>query len=185
MSWQREVIAKLIEFEGSINHMYLDSKGLVTVGVGSLLRTAKDAEPLAFVVRDTGKRATPDQIRAEWETLSAQEQDNFAAGHFRAYTKLDLPNKAIEDQLLEHLDIFQEGLSRNIDAFDSYPVEARKAILDMAFNLGVAGVVNKFPSFIQAFRDRDWPRCHAECNRRGIADARNDYVKGLFRQLGS
>jgi hypothetical protein len=157
----------------------------VTVGVGSLLREQAQAEALPFVVRETGAPATRAQIGAEWQALSALKQNNYAAGHFRQYTELILPRTAIEDQLLDHLEEFLVGLRSNINDFDDYPEAARKAILDMTFNLGLAGVLNKFPSFVRAFRERNWAGCRVECNRRGIAEARNNYVKSLFDQCGA
>jgi len=183
MSWQRDVVAKLIEFEGSVPHMYLDSVGLVTVGVGSLLRTPEQAEALPFVSRETGERVAAEHIRAEWEKLSRMEQNNYAAGYYRKHTNLELPDEAIEHQVIHHMEDFIDGLRRSFPDFDSYPEQARKAILDMTFNLGLNGVLTKFPSFVAAFRAQDWDRCRAECNRRGIAEARNTYVKDLFQQL--
>ena len=183
MDWRNEVVAKLIEFEGKVPHMYLDSVGLVTVGVGNLLETAEEAAKLAFVDRGTGQPAPRDEIRAEHAKLAAMEQDNYAAGYFRQHTSLNLPDEAIEASVLEHLHEFEEGLRNSFAGFDAYPDQAKKGVMDMVFNLGLNGLLNKFPSFSRGFRDRRWQACHDECNRRGIAKARNDYVRSLFTEL--
>ena len=44
--------------EGCISHMYLDTVGKVTVGVGNMLPTAEAAVELPFIDRDTGASAT-------------------------------------------------------------------------------------------------------------------------------
>ena len=45
------------QYEGKIPHMYLDTKGLVTVGVGYLLATVVEAQKLPFIVDKTGKKS--------------------------------------------------------------------------------------------------------------------------------
>ncbi|WP_291618443.1 hypothetical protein [Colwellia sp.] len=40
--------AKMDKYEGKVSHMYLDSKGLVTVGVGHLLKDLASAQKLNF-----------------------------------------------------------------------------------------------------------------------------------------
>ena len=183
MSWKDLVIAKVKEFEGSIPHMYLDSVGLVTVGVGSLLRTPEAAEALPFINGDSGAPAQREEIRAEWTHVSNQEQNNYRASYYKQFTNLVLPDAAINAQVEHHLDEFAAGLAKEIPDFDSYPDAARQGILDLAFNLGVRGVIRKFPSFTAAFKARDWARCKAECNRPQVSAARNNHVKGLFDSL--
>ena len=38
----------MLKYENSIPYMYLDSKGLVTVGIGHLISTVIDAQKLNF-----------------------------------------------------------------------------------------------------------------------------------------
>ena len=60
------------ECEGSISHMYLDTKGFVTVAVGQLLRTVEAAQELGFVHRDTGDPATAAEIAPDYESVKQQ-----------------------------------------------------------------------------------------------------------------
>jgi GH24 family phage-related lysozyme (muramidase) len=48
-------------YEGRVNHLYLDSRGFVTVGVGHLLSSVEKAQELAFVT-DSGEPATTAMI---------------------------------------------------------------------------------------------------------------------------
>lgn len=183
MTWKDDVVEKLKEYEGSVSHMYLDSVGLVTVGIGSLLQRAEDAQKLPFMVRDSGAPANAEQILHEWELLAAMQQNNYAASYFKRFTDLELSDEAIAQQTIDHLEHFYDGLVREVDGFDDFPEASKKAIMDMTFNLGLNGVVRKFPKFITAFRNKEWAICKEQCNRRGIATARNEYVKGLFGSL--
>ena len=60
---------KLDEYEGNISHMYLDSKGYVTVGVGHLLRTLQDAQKLPFM-NNKNIRATVAEIKSDYACIS-------------------------------------------------------------------------------------------------------------------
>ncbi len=61
--------------EGSIPYMYLDIKGLVTVGVGNLIDPIELATLLPFCFKSRpgiatpGARASQAQIAAEWQQL--------------------------------------------------------------------------------------------------------------------
>src|SRR5713226_1332348 len=63
------------QFEGCVPHMYLDIKGLVTVGVGNLVDPVGLAQALPFRFKNKpgiaspGAPATADQIAAEWQKL--------------------------------------------------------------------------------------------------------------------
>src|SRR5690242_21318627 len=62
-------------FEGSVPYMYLDIKGLVTVGVGNLIDPVELATALPFRFKDKpgigtpGALASTNQIAAEWRKL--------------------------------------------------------------------------------------------------------------------
>ena len=77
---------------------------------------------------------------------------------------------------------FEEGLQSNFQEYGSYPDEIRLGLIDMAFNLGNAGLVDKFPIFTKAARVKDWATCANECRREGIGDHRNEMTKKLFEE---
>ena len=165
--------------EGSISHMYLDTVGKVTVGVGNMLPDADAAVALAFVRRETGERATDAEIRADFASVSAQKMGKLASSYKHA-TKLDLPDDAIDALLDKRIAGFESGLRKDFPDYDDYPESAKLGLMDMAFNLGNSGLVNKFPSFTRAARARDWAKCAKECERKGISKTRNDEVRHLF-----
>ena len=47
--------------------MYLDTRGNVTVGVGLLLASSRDAEGLGFVERSSGRPASRSEIQLDWQ----------------------------------------------------------------------------------------------------------------------
>lgn len=167
--------------EGSIPHMYLDTEGYVTVGVGHMMPSAADAQTLPFVHRDTGNAATADEIATDYNAVKARPYgQSYTAHSFEPYTKLILPDNEIDALLDRRIAEFETGLRNDFDGFDDYPDRARLGLLDMAFNLGNSGLVDGFPSFTAAARAGDWAACAKECHRKGIRETRNEEVKQLF-----
>ncbi|MEE8299488.1 MAG: hypothetical protein V3R67_08940, partial [Thermodesulfobacteriota bacterium] len=90
---ERKILAEDTEAaEGCINHMYLDSKGFVTVGVGQLLKTVEDAKKLAFEI--DGSKATELDIIIGYSEMSSQNPAK-PASFYKALTCLILPDSEI------------------------------------------------------------------------------------------
>ena len=168
--------------EGCISHMYLDTVGKVTVGVGNMLPAPEAAIELPFIDRDTGVNATETEIRAGYKLVANQEPKKLAAS-YKQYSSLDLTADTINELLDRRITEFESGLQRDFADYDSYPDSAKLALIDMAFNLGNVGLVNKFPSFTYAARQANWAVCAQECQRTGISDERNKAVKELLSSI--
>ena len=156
--------------------MYLDTVGKVTVGVGNMLPNAAAAQELPFVVRATSKKASRDEIKTEFETVSNKPK-GLVAHRYKPYTKLDLPDEDIDTLLDARIAAFKRELKLRFPDFDSYPITVQFALTDMAFNLGTTGLVTKFPSFTKAIRDRDWLKAAGESSRRQVNEHRNETVR--------
>lgn len=59
---------KLELYEGSIKHMYLDSKGYVTIGVGHLISNLTAAQKLTMYTAK-GKKATLAEIKLDYDNV--------------------------------------------------------------------------------------------------------------------
>lgn len=165
--------------EGSIPHMYLDTVGKVTIGVGNMLRNAEAATRLPFIVKETGDDASDAEIIAEFELVAEQESGR-SARYYKRYTKLVLRKDAIDKLLDKRLQQFTRRLRKDFEGFDDFPPDAQLGLLDMAFNLGNHGLITKFPSFTRAARARDWAKCAQECRRKQVQKSRNAEVRELF-----
>jgi GH24 family phage-related lysozyme (muramidase) len=163
--------------EGVISHMYLDTAGLVTVGVGNQLPNAAEAQKLAFVNRQTFKVATKDEIKTDFDTVKKQTK-GLKASAYKQHTKLDLPTKDIDTLLDTRIDGFKKELKLKFPKFDTYPMTVQFALLDMAFNLGTNGLVTKFPTFKKAIEAEDWEKAAKESQRSApVSASRNAAVK--------
>lgn len=170
--FKREIKAS----EGSISHMYLDTVGKVTVGVGNMLPDVASAQKLSFVDRKTQQTATKDAIKTDFETVSKLNKGMIASS-YKKDTKLDLPNTAINTLLDSRIASFKNEIKLKFPSFDTYPMTVQFALLDMAFNLGTNGLVTKFPSFKKAIEAKEWKTAAKESNRPQVSSSRNATVK--------
>lgn len=172
--------------------MYVDTRGHVTTGIGHLLETAGDASKLPWQHSVTGQRATPTEIKSAFERLS-----QVAADHTREHPDAKgLPLKTaaqVSDLVLPEgyatklaaarvNGEFLEGLRDLFPAFDSFPMPAQRALVDMAYTLGVGGLEHKFPKLVAACRqpNPDFATAAAESHRSSSRESRNHATNHLF-----
>lgn len=176
----RDKVRELIkEGEGCISHMYLDTVGKVTVGVGNMLNKPSSAAALPFILEENREKATPELIEEEFELVNSQTPGKVAK-YYKQFTKLILSEHEINQLLDVRLDKFESKLKIDFPKYDSYPEDAKLGLIDMAYNLGNKGLVSKFPTFTNAARKGDWLTCANECRRKQLQDSRNELVKSLF-----
>jgi len=173
--------ALLVPSEGNIPHMYLDTAGKVTVGIGNLISNAAYACTLSFVNRTTSKAATRQEITADFDAVSKQPR-GLAAPKYRPFTALDMPSPAIDLLFQGRVQEFQRLLKIQYPQYDSYPQSAQLALLDMGFNLGVSGLKNTWPKLNQAIDKQDWKSASTNCFRPQVNAVRNAEVKRLFEK---
>ncbi len=176
-SYLEQFLAKLESFEGSIPWMYRDTVGKVTVGVGVMLPDAAAAMALPF--ERSGQPVSQAEIAAEFARVDALPMGR--AAHF--YCKAngpELSGNEIDDLLRSVILRFEEELRAKIAGYDNFPDQARMALLDMAYNLGLDGLLKGFPRLIQAAEEGDWKQAAAQCFRHGPGAARNQWTEAMF-----
>jgi GH24 family phage-related lysozyme (muramidase) len=175
-------------FEGSIPFMYVDTTGNVTVGVGNMLPTAAEAQKLAFQRRPdptanppitAAQPATAAEILADFNNVARQTHGQ-SAGFYKQFTKIDLPENAIDALLQSRVTEFLTGLTPAFPDYNQYPEEVCAALFDMAFNLGLTKLTTEFPKFCAAVKRKDWVTASAQCHRNGIQESRNTWTKAQF-----
>ncbi|MBL8294055.1 MAG: hypothetical protein JNN08_19585 [Bryobacterales bacterium] len=167
------------DHEGVVSHMYLDIVGLVTVGVGFLLRNAEDAVALKFVNRATGKPATAEEKRRDWTAVNQQEKAR-RADFYKKFTQLDLPADQIDKRLEALIGEFSSSLRSRFPKFDAFPPTAQIGLLDMIYSLGPSGFFKGYPKMCGAVDRQDWAAAGAECERGGVSPSRNKDCRQLF-----
>jgi len=150
-------------FEGRVNHMYLDVKGLVTIGLGCLIDPEDLARTLPFVGKSTGKRVDPAVISCEWRNVksdvSLARLGHTAAAHV---TTLRIEDSAVDELARQRLKSTEDYLKKTLRDFEDWPADAQLATLSMAWAMG-AGFTKSFPSWTKAALKHDWATCAKQC----------------------
>ncbi len=167
----KQIKANCEQAEGRIAHLYLDTKGNVTVGIGHLVPSSGHAvnlelNPESAVASDYAavRTAKPGMLASAYEPLCQS----------RMYPQ-DI-DALLDDDLGQcHVD-----LNKRIN-IEPFPDPAQAAMLDMAFNLGVSGLM-KFSKLCSAALSGDWATAAAECHRKGISEERNHWTEQMFQR---
>jgi GH24 family phage-related lysozyme (muramidase) len=175
------------DVENFVPHMYLDSEGNVTVGIGTLLSDAATAETLPFVKRGTNVAATSQEIKRDFNSVKNSVLTNTRAPGFRHLTNLDLSEAESEFKALTDMKDFIRIIrsSDNFPEFDSYPVAAKMGLLDMVYTSGAKGIREDFPVFTSAVRRRNWKLAAQESHRLQPSAKRNQTVGEVLNLLGN
>lgn len=127
-------------YEGVCTWMYLDTKGLVTTGVGFLINSVGAAADLPWEV-SSGKRATLAQVEREWrrvKALTKWQKRNGLDAVWRESAVLSLPMDAVDERLAEMTPSYWSGPARAIPTLEAAPADAQLAVLDEAWQNGRA-----------------------------------------------
>ena len=157
--------------EGVVKYMYLDIKGLVTVGVGNLIDPVSAALELPFQwknkpgVKKPGGAATKAEIQTEWQKLK-DDQTLAHKGH-RACAKvtdLELSDASIDDLISRRL-LSNQGFLKKQKAFadfENWPADAQMGLLSMAWAMGPGGP-RAFHTFSAACATADFDVAAENC----------------------
>lgn len=161
------------QFEGRVNHMYADVKGLVTIGIGNLIDPVKKAIEEhrrfgPFVHHDDGRPATELEVEAEWhkvKTTPGLAQQGWRAAAQVAH--LELTNASVDQMVSQKQSEFTHGLrqTKEFADIDQWPADAQLAILSMAWAMGWA-FGPSWPNFRSACSAHDWKSAAANCRMR-------------------
>lgn len=174
---------RLRQHEGVIPHLYLDTRGLVTVGVGHLIvdENACAAVPLVFANGTAAPRVSKVQ---EYRIIHAMEPAHIWT-YYAPKTQLHLTDDSITFLLDSDVAEMFSELKKAIPDLDQAPEPAQDGLLDMAFSMGVARLQHEFPKFMAAAQLHDWATCAVECRRNGVQEWRNTATADLFRQASA
>ncbi len=172
--------ARLRQHEGVVPHLYLDTLGLVTCGVGHMIPSPDAMDGIAMVRKD-GTVAAPEEKIAEWRRVK-ELQAAMLPKYYEERTTLRMTPAGVD--ALQDADVvgFHSALSHLLPGFAAFPDPAQEGLLDMAFQLGAFGLMSKFPHLTVAAKARDWQVCAEQCHRAGIQEWRNTATADLFRR---
>jgi GH24 family phage-related lysozyme (muramidase) len=165
--------------EGCTTWLYCDSRGLPTVGIGNLVASPKDCAALPFA-HPSGTPATEDEKRDLWKAVVNAFEKGEGAGFYRTLSTLAISRAFAYELAAKRIERdFIPGIKRLCHEFDEWPEQAQRAIVDMAYNLGIGGL-SHFVNFLGACQSRDWATAAKECHRATCRKSRNDWTEQML-----
>jgi GH24 family phage-related lysozyme (muramidase) len=177
-TYLKQSTAQTTVFETSIPWMYLDTRGLVTVGVGQMLPNLAAAQALTFH-HPNGVPATPDAIHADFARVRALPAAQSCQA-YRCATSLTLPGASITALLTAATTANDAALRARIPNYDALPTPAKLALLDMAYNLGTPKLLRQYPLLLAAVEGQHWLVASQQCHRTGPSPVRNRWTAQQF-----
>ncbi len=184
----------LAKYEGHINHLYLDTKGKVTIGVGHLIANKNAMSGVTLYKTKNNLLTQPTTLQekmTEYANIAKLSWGKrYGAESFESHTTLKMKDFDIKFLLNKHIDSFHielkniykkdKGYSKNFGDFNS---NVQLALFDMIFNLGATKLVKSFPKFNEAIKNGDFEKAAKQSHRLDISEKRNKYVEDLLHNV--
>lgn len=139
----------LIEHEGLIPWLYCDSRGFPTVGVGDKVSNTT-LLTMPFVHLADNRPAEQDAKRDAYARVLNFFHRGLTASAYCACSDLRLPADFCRRRLVYRVKSeFLPAIEKRCLQFASFPIEAKLVLVDIAYNVGVAG----FADFVQLIAD--------------------------------
>lgn len=168
-------------YEGVCDFMYLDTRGLVTTGIGNLIDPKPLARSYQWLRNSDGQVATAAQVDAEWDQIKARQEHRNRGGRFyRQFATLQLSAGEIERIFRRKAQQFDTSLQGIFPQWASYPADAQLAMLCHAWALGTGRLRSGWPSYTAACARRDWRTAARECAWRGMNAQRKRAMEQMF-----
>lgn len=177
----------LKQYEGKVNFMYLDKKGLVTIGVGHLIDPINQALKLEFGYKGGGGPASSGEVTTEWQTVKqSQKLINLGAPAFDKITRLSLTDVGIQKMVKDSAAAIENYIKTNGSAkkfygdFDLWPADAQLALMGVAWG-GIPIPQFGWHKLPEACRLAKWDVAAVESKiSSAIAAGRNEAHKLMF-----
>ncbi|WP_188151364.1 hypothetical protein [Teredinibacter waterburyi] len=188
---KQEVIKNTEKYEGRIPHLYLDSRGKVTVGIGHLIPNKSAMAAVPMFKKNANNvlvLASLAEKYAEYDTIKKQPYGfSHNARFYAAHTTLVMKDHDIATQKERHILSFYTELAAYYTTtngftkkFDVMPHPVQQALFDMVFNLGITKLRAQYVKMNNSIKIENWATAAAESKRPQIGMKRNNYVESLF-----
>lgn len=190
--------------EGRVPYMYLDIKGLVTIGIGNIIdvengsldKILDEVKKLPFVFKKgepkADQKANATEIEAEWNAVKKhQEWVKGKLANFEVFTKLRLDNTYINALAMTKLRKMERELLScpSYKDFQHWPADAQLGLLSMAWALGMPKLKTGWPDFRAACEKQDFTTAASECHILTVDNPgvipRNTHNKRLFNNAAA
>lgn len=182
------------QYENVIQHPYLDTKGLITVGGGANVNNWDDFKKVNFTIN--GVPATEAEKLAAYNIMRnlSNEKDengnpknwNTKAKNFESYTNIRISDNEARSLAQNHMTNDLAHIRHEFADFDTFPQPLKEVLLDIQYN--VKGGLNeaKWPNLYKAIRERNtngYNGIYYNINRPDVQQERNDWARRMINSI--
>lgn len=162
--------------EGNISHLYKDTRGLITIGIGTNLDSMNLKEVYQLPFKIGNRLASRDEIQQELNRIKAMPKGMTADKYKNGSNGLFLSENAITQLAQNHIIADRNNLRKIYKNFDSFSPNLQSALQDMIYSLGYNGL-KKFNKFNHAINTWDFETAAHESSRKGVGAERNTLIR--------
>ena len=182
------------QYENVLQHPYLDTKGLITVGGGANVNNWDDFKKVNFTIN--GVPATEAEKLAAYNIMRnlSNEKDengnpknwNTKAKNFESYTNIRISDDEARSLAQNHMTNDLANIRHEFSDFDTFPQPLKEVLLDIQYN--VKGGLNeaKWPNLYKAIRERNtngYNGIYYNINRPDVQQERNDWARRMINSI--
>lgn len=182
------------QYENVLQHPYLDTKGLITVGGGANVNNWDDFKKVNFTIN--GVPATEAEKLAAYNIMRnlSNEKDengnpknwNTKAKNFESYTNIRISDNEARSLAQNHMTNDLAHIRHEFADFDTFPQPLKEVLLDIQYN--VKGGLNeaKWPNLYKAIRERNtngYNGIYYNVNRPDVKHRRNDWARRMINSI--
>lgn len=153
------VVADWIRFtdplEGTVQTMYLDMLGLVTIGIGNLIDPKATALQLPFLFRGSNLPASRHDISDEWDRVKSSGTAKSGWRAAERVCQLYLTMEGVRELVYRKLEQNHTHLEGRFPEIGQWPALAQMAVHSLAWACGPAF---RFPMLEACLRSQNWAR---------------------------
>ena len=171
---------EVLKFEGIKQHFYLDSKNILTVGIGQNISELNKFKELNILDTQTGNVLDEPQKEQLYSQIMQEISDNTFKE--KNYSNLEISKNDIYNQFNTMLEKSYNELEQKIENFNDFPISVKQALVDMQFNMGNKKFSdNNWPKLFQAIDNRDWRTAGKEARqRKDVQKSRREWTYKMF-----
>ena len=161
------------EFEGLRQQMYVDGRGLVTIGLGFMIEPVEVAVGLGlhnwYRLAGCSTPITRDTLAAEIAAVKSQDPSY--------QRQFGLRSEAMGPLCISEAHRREGFLVQLFPEFNTYPADAQMGIICVSWlRSSMAGMMNEFPAFVACCQARDFRGAGPESLWEAIRDATGDIL---------
>ncbi len=188
-----ETAIDIQEFENTIPHPYLDTKGFITTGAGMNVDKWKKFNRINWLVN--GRPATEQEKRNGFERFEYLKNPNnfggrqqygqqIAAKRFKNESNLEINNDEINRLMKTHLRQDLQHTRNQFPDFAQFSRPLQKVLLDIQYNTGKLTKEN-WPRLYDAIGRKSITDIAEEIHRKDISNKRNDWARDQILSIES